>query len=362
MGKPYSLCVVPIGMRGWEKSRQMMPSLCANTCMRFISMVLMQVFPKALRFKQMQMMKSASGSKRVFCQLLRTEQWSSAEKLITIRPLNQQLYYASRMTLSNDDPKNLVLLCTSEGTALQQQGVGYQKLFLHEKKADEQIARRWLEAKSTGHKVGGAQEESWEAAVESAEAAAEAQRVLQEAKAKEDPGDEELERLKDKAAKLEVEANERRLRAAEAEEAAKEGKAVARRFGIDAMGSRCNMLMTIQVPLQQQEKPPPMPSGSGFAGEVCGIDFGTTNCRVALWKDGGVTVVPNAMGNFNTPCCVAAKDGELLVGEAAEAAKWDAVHTGPENFVDGPKRFLGRTWSELSAKQMCLAAPLKAQI
>jgi len=262
-------------------------------------------------------------------------------------------------TLSNDDPKNLVLLCTSEGTALQQQGVGYQKLFLHEKKADEQIARRWLEAKSTGHKVGGAQEESWEAAVESAEAAAEAQRVLQEAKAKEDPGDEELERLKDKAAKLEVEANERRLRAAEAEEAAKEGKAVARRFGIDAMGSRCNMLMTIQVPLQQQEKPPPMPSGSGFAGEVCGIDFGTTNCRVALWKDGGVTVVPNAMGNFNTPCCVAAKDGELLVGEAAEAAKWDAVHTGPENFVAGPKRFLGRTWSELSAKQMCLAAPLK---
>ncbi len=30
--------------------------------------------------------------------------------------------------------------------------------------------------------------------------------------------------------------------------------------------------------------------------------------------------------------------------------------------VAGPKRFLGRTWSELTAKQMCLAAPLKAQI
>lgn len=25
------------------------------------------------------------------------------------------------------------------------------------------------------------------------------------------------------------------------------------------------------------------------SGDVCGIDFGTTNCRVALWQDGGAT-------------------------------------------------------------------------
>lgn len=248
-------------------------------------------------------------------------------------------------TVSNEDPKNLVLLCTSEGTALQQQGAGYQKLFLHEAEDKRHIARRWLEAKATGHKVGGAQEESWEAAAESEHAAMEARQVLQE----------RLELLTEQAAQLEAQATERKLRAAEAEEAAKDGRAVARRFGIDAMGSRCNMLMTIQVPLQQK-KPSytPMPAQVGFAGDVCGIDFGTTNCRVALWQNGGATVLPNAQGNINTPCCVAVQDGKLLVGEAA---KWSNAR--PENFVCGPKRFLGRRWSELVAKQGCLEAPFK---
>eukprot|EP00913_Durusdinium_trenchii_P028649 g26869.t1 len=121
-------------------------------------------------------------------------------------------------TVSNDDPKNLVLLCTSEGTFVQQQGVGFQKLFLHETtEASEQIARCWMEAKRTGHR-------------------------------------ERVDQLKMQVAQLDAEATERKLRAAEAEEATLEGKAVARRFGIDAMGSRCNMLMTIQAKLCTPEE------------------------------------------------------------------------------------------------------------
>ena len=158
--------------------------------------------------------------------------------------------------------------------------------------------------------------------------------------------------------------------------------------------------------------------------KICGMSSieSSDNC---IWS-----CVDFARTTFVAPLgmCTNAQDGELLVGEAAEAAKWildlkemsltcmsfgcehvaesnlqcrqlktgfakclqlrDAVHTGPENFaarssvgvhdasvrsascthlillskVAGPKRFLGRTWSELSAKQMCLAAPLKAQI
>lgn len=158
----------------------------------------------------------------------------------------------------------------------------------------------------------------------------EAKQVLREAQ--EGAADEErLELLMEQAARLEAEATERKLRAAEAEEAAKDGRAVARRFGIDAMGSRCNMLMTIQVPLQQKRPAyTPMPAQVGFAGDVCGIDFGTTNCRVALWQDGGAKVLPNSQGNINTPCCVAVKDGKLLVGEAA---KWSNAR--PENFAPG---------------------------
>jgi len=41
----------------------------------------------------------------------RTEQWSSAEKLITIRTLNQQLYYASRMLIQTDWTRVASLCC-----------------------------------------------------------------------------------------------------------------------------------------------------------------------------------------------------------------------------------------------------------
>ena len=58
---------------------------------------------------------------------------------------------------------------------------------------------------------------------------------------------------------------ERKLRASQAEEAAKEGRAVARSFGLSAMGSRCNMLMTIQIPLEQVT-PPPAVASQGFSG------------------------------------------------------------------------------------------------
>ncbi|CAK9012745.1 unnamed protein product [Durusdinium trenchii] len=254
-------------------------------------------------------------------------------------------------TVSNDDPKNLVLLCTSEGTFVQQQGVGFQKLFLHETtEASEQIARCWMEAKRTGHRVGEAQEESWEAAAESALKAQEAQRELEEAQAlsegsKDSAQAERVDQLKMQVAQLDAEATERKLRAAEAEEATLEGKAVARRFGIDAMGSRCNMLMTIQVPLEQKAPAKTFcsPTSPTFEGHVCGIDFGTTNCRVALWENGGAVVLPNALGDRSTPCCVAAKDGELLVGSAAKSSRVPG-----ESLVVGPKRYLGRTYSELA--------------
>eukprot|EP00931_Biecheleriopsis_adriatica_P106528 TRINITY_DN80966_c0_g1_i1.p1 TRINITY_DN80966_c0_g1~~TRINITY_DN80966_c0_g1_i1.p1 ORF type:complete len:472 (+),score=94.36 TRINITY_DN80966_c0_g1_i1:76-1416(+) len=104
-------------------------------------------------------------------------------------------------TLSDHDPRNLVLLCTSQGVAVQQDGKGAKRLYHHAVDEDASIHRYWLEAERSQHKVGGQQQES----------------------------------------------------AAEKADALARGKATASVIGTRAMGTRFNVLMTIQVPLQQKK-------------------------------------------------------------------------------------------------------------
>jgi hypothetical protein len=106
-------------------------------------------------------------------------------------------------TRSNRDPKNLLLLCTTQGAALQQDGPGKQRLFHHALTADKTIERHFLEAETTRHKVGGAQTET----------------------------------------------------AAERKVALDRGKAVSSVIGTRAMGTRFNVLLTVQIPLKQAERP-----------------------------------------------------------------------------------------------------------
>ncbi|HIB85226.1 MAG TPA: hypothetical protein EYO59_11710, partial [Chromatiaceae bacterium] len=107
-------------------------------------------------------------------------------------------------TKRNDQPRNLLLLATSQGTAVQQDGRGRQKLFHHavdpSASADKQICRHWIEAESTEHKVGGAQLETTE----------------------------------------------------EHNYATSRGKAGSSVIGTRGMGTRFNTLMTIQVPIVKQ--------------------------------------------------------------------------------------------------------------
>jgi len=105
-------------------------------------------------------------------------------------------------TLSDSDPRNLVLLCTSQGVAVQQDGEGAKRLFHHAVDDDSIVHRYWLEAERSSHKVGGSQRESDE----------------------------------------------------ERKDALDRGKATASVIGTRAMGTRFNVLMTIQVPLQQQKQ------------------------------------------------------------------------------------------------------------
>jgi|SRR5579864_5338551 len=51
---------------------------------------------------------------------------------------------------------------------------------------------------------------------------------------------------------------------------------------------------------------------------IIGIDLGTTNSLVGYWRNGEVTLVPNALGHVLTPSCVSMGDnGDILVGLAA---------------------------------------------
>ena len=65
-------------------------------------------------------------------------------------------------TTSDSDPRNLILLCTTQGIALQQDGRGKKKIFHHAVDSESKIHRYWLEAERSKHKVGGEQKESKE--------------------------------------------------------------------------------------------------------------------------------------------------------------------------------------------------------
>ena len=118
-------------------------------------------------------------------------------------------------TTSDSDPRNLVVLATTQGAAIQQDGAGSKKMFHHAvNPLTGETHRYWLEAERSEHKVGGAQKESTD----------------------------------------------------ERQDALARGKAVSAVIGTRAMGTRFNVLMTIQVPLEQQQQEERRCLGSGYGG------------------------------------------------------------------------------------------------
>jgi hypothetical protein len=115
-------------------------------------------------------------------------------------------------TRSNDDPRNALFLCTPQGTSHQQDGVGAVKLYDHRVDPNGKIHRYWLEAEQSSTDVGGAQK------------AIDADDIDEKTK------EEELD-------------------------AAKRGKATAVRIGTRSMGTRFNVQMLVQVPLEQKPRP-----------------------------------------------------------------------------------------------------------
>jgi molecular chaperone HscC len=71
---------------------------------------------------------------------------------------------------------------------------------------------------------------------------------------------------------------------------------------------------------------------------IIGIDLGTTNSLVSVWRDGKAHLVPNGLGEFLTPSCVSVDaDGTILVGKAAK----ERLQTHPELTASVFKRYMG---------------------
>eukprot|EP00667_Euglena_gracilis_P005424 EG_transcript_5458 len=92
------------------------------------------------------------------------------------------------------------------------------------------------------------------------------------------------------------------------------------------------------------------------AGEIIGVDLGTTNSCVAIMEGSAPRVLENAEGHRTTPSVVAwGKTGEKLVGQPA---KRQAV-TNPSNTFYAIKRLIGRSFGDAETKKAVDMSPFK---
>jgi len=91
------------------------------------------------------------------------------------------------------------------------------------------------------------------------------------------------------------------------------------------------------------------------AGEIVGIDLGTTYSCVGVYRNGAVEIIPNDLGNRVTPSVVAFTEDGTLVGEAARVQ----ASLRPENTVYDAKRIIGRAFTDSDVQTDMQHLPFK---
>lgn len=71
---------------------------------------------------------------------------------------------------------------------------------------------------------------------------------------------------------------------------------------------------------------------------IIGIDLGTTNSLVSIFKDGHSIIIPNNLGDLLTPSVVSIDGDKIIVGKLAQ----ERLITHPEVTVANFKRFMGQ--------------------
>ncbi len=92
---------------------------------------------------------------------------------------------------------------------------------------------------------------------------------------------------------------------------------------------------------------------------IVGIDLGTTNSAVAIWRDGKAELIPNSLGHTLTPSAVGlSDDGALLVGLTAR----ERQSTHPELTATAFKRYMGTRRAIRLGKQSFEPEALSAMV
>jgi molecular chaperone HscC len=92
---------------------------------------------------------------------------------------------------------------------------------------------------------------------------------------------------------------------------------------------------------------------------IVGIDLGTTNSAIGVWRDGRAQLIPNSLGSVLTPSCVGVDEsGAVLVGMPAR----DRQTTHPALTASAFKRYMGTRRSTMVGRQSFLPEELSSLV
>src|SRR5579859_3437715 len=92
---------------------------------------------------------------------------------------------------------------------------------------------------------------------------------------------------------------------------------------------------------------------------IVGIDLGTTNSLIGVWRDGVPTLIPNALGSVLTPSAVGLDShGDVIVGLAAR----ERLPGFPDRTVASFKRYMGTNREFRLGKRSFRAEDLSALV
>jgi len=90
-------------------------------------------------------------------------------------------------------------------------------------------------------------------------------------------------------------------------------------------------------------------------GISIGIDLGTTNSAVGIYRDGKVEIIANDQGNRTTPSFVSFTSDDRLIGEPAKSS----ASMNPINTIFDVKRLMGRNYNDKEVQDELKHLPYK---